>query len=188
MENEEKVGTNNVTTNTGTTEVTETKKTLNELIEADKDLQSQFDKAKSDSIKTAIANERIKWEAEQTAKKEEADKLAKMDADQKMNYELEQWKARAEKAEKENSVSKLQSETIKQANEKGIPLEFITTINFEYETADTIATKLETLQKAVNKQRELVINEYSKESAPQTGDRVDTTPKSGYEKFLENQK
>jgi hypothetical protein len=152
------------------TEKTFTREELNKIVNAEKE------KALND------------YKATVEAQKEEAGKLAKMDSDQKKDYELKQWKERAEKAEKENSISKLQSETIKQANEKGIPLEFITTINFEYETADTIATKLETLQKAVNKQRELVINEYSKESAPQTGDRVDTTPKSGYEKFLENQR
>lgn len=152
------------------TEKTFTRDELNKIVNAEKE------KALND------------YKAMVKSQKEEAEKLAKMDEDQKRDYELQQWKERAEKAEKANSISNLQSETIKQANEKGIPLEFISTINFEYETAETIATKLETLQKAVNKQREIVINEYSKEEPPQTGDKINTTPKSGYEKFLENNK
>ena len=122
-------------------------------------------------MNTRLDNERKKWEEEQKNKLEEAEKLAKMDADEKKNYELEQWKTRAEKAEKQNSINELKSETIKQATAKGIPLDFIT-FNFEYETAETIKSKLEILEKAVKSEREKVISEYSKEPAPQTGERV----------------
>ena len=115
------------------------------------------------------------------------EQLAKMDEEQKKNYEIAQWKERAEKAEKLNAISQLKSETIKQATEKGISLEFINTINFEFETAETIKSKLEILEKAVKKEREIAINEYSKEDAPQTGDRVQTTDfsKMSYDELAE---
>lgn len=160
----------------------------NETSKNEKEEEKTFSR---DEVNKMINAEKLKERQavikEFETKKQEAEKLAKMDEDQKKNYELQQWKVRAEKAEKENAVRELESETIKQANEKGIPLEFIT-FNFEHETAETIATKLEQLQKAVKRQRERVVEEYTKEEPPQTGDKVDTKPKSGYEKFLEKQK
>ena len=108
-------------------------------------------------------------------KKAEAEKLAKMDSDEKKDYELQQWKERAEKAERQNAIDNLRTETIKQASEKGISLDIVNTLNFEYETAETIKSKLETLEKAVKKEREIAISEYSKEPPPQTGDYKGTT-------------
>lgn len=186
MEEEKKDVGAEATTNIGAENEPETKKSLMDLINGDKELQSQFDKLKTDSIKTAITNAKAKWEEDNKTKQAEAEKLAKMDEDQKKNYELEQWKARAEKAEKRNSISDLKSETIKQATEKGISLDFINPINFEYETAETIKNKLESLEKAIKKEREIAISEYSKETPPQTGDKVNTTPKSGFEEFMKN--
>lgn len=145
---------------------------LDELLASNKKYQSEYDKKVAQAMNTRLDNERKKWEEEQKNKLEEAEKLAKMDADEKKNYELEQWKTRAEKAEKQNSINELKSETIKQATAKGIPLDFIT-FNFEYETAETIKSKLETLEKAVKSEREKVINEYSKEPTPKTGDSIE---------------
>lgn len=184
MENEENVGTEVTTQN----EVeTTTKKTLDELLASDKDYQSEYDKKVTQAMNTRLDNERKKWEEEQKNKLAEAEKLAKMDEEQKKNYEIAQWKERAEKAEKLNAISQLKSETIKQATEKGISLEFINTINFEFETAETIKSKLEILEKAVKKEREIAINEYSKEDAPQTGERVQTVDikNMGYEELAE---
>lgn len=174
MEEEKQEETTEVKTeDTGAEDATE--KTLDELLASNKKYQSEYDKKVAQAMNTRLDNERKKWEEEQKNKLAEADKLAKMDEDQKRNYELEQWKSRAEKAEKQNAISELKSETIRQASEKGISLEFVSTLNFEYETAETIKSKLETLEKAVKKERETAINEYSKEPPPQTGDRVDSS-------------
>ena len=185
MENDENVGTEVTTQNE--VETTAIKKTLDELLASDKDYQSEYDKKVTQAMNTRLDNERKKWEEEQKNKLAEAEKLAKMDEEQKKNYEIAQWKERAEKAEKLNAISQLKSETIKQATEKGISLEFINTINFEFETAETIKSKLEILEKAVKKEREIAINEYSKEDAPQTGDRVQTTDfsKMSYDELAE---
>ena len=185
MENDENVGTEVTTQNE--VETTTIKKTLDELLASDKDYQSEYDKKVTQAMNTRLDNERKKWEEEQKNKLAEAEKLAKMDEEQKKNYKIAQWKERAEKAEKLNAISQLKSETIKQATEKGISLEFINTINFEFETAETIKSKLEILEKAVKKEREIAINEYSKEDAPQTGDRVQTTDfsKMSYDELAE---
>lgn len=171
MEEEKKdVGTEATTANAGTEQVTETKKkTLDELLAEDKELQSQYDKKVTNSLKTA----RSTWEEENRTKKEEAEKLAQMDENQKKDYQLQEALKRANEAEKRLSARDLEAETLKQAGEKGISLELIKTIDFERETAESIAKKLEIFEKSLKKEKEKIISEYSKEPAPQTGERID---------------
>ena len=109
-----------------------------------------------------------------------------MDENQKKDYQLQEALKRATEAEKKLSARDLEAETLKQAGEKGISLELIKTIDFEKETAESIAKKLEIFEKSLKKEKEKIISEYSKEPAPQTGDKVDTSNLSGYEKFLKN--
>lgn len=172
MENEENVGAEATTENAGATEATETKKkTLNELLAEDKELQSQYDLKITNSLKTARANWEEEMKQEQKARKAEADRLAKMDEDQKKDYQLQEAIKRAEEAEKKLTARDLEAETLKQANDKGIPLDLIKTIDFEKETAESISDKLDIFEKTAKSERERIINEYSKEEAPQTGDR-----------------
>lgn len=109
---------------------------------------------------------------EMEAKKAEADKLAKMDEDQKKSYELEQERARANKAENELQAYRLKDETIRQANQRGISLGYIDTIDFSRETAESINSKLDIFEKVSKAEREKAISEYSKEPPPQVGERV----------------
>ena len=95
MENDENVGTEVTTQNE--VETTAIKKTLDELLASDKDYQSEYDKKVTQAMNTRLDNERKKWEEEQKNKLAEAEKLAKMDEEQKKNYEIAQWKERAEK-------------------------------------------------------------------------------------------
>lgn len=123
------------------------------------------------------------------AKKAEADKLAKMDEDQKKSYELEQERARANKAENELNAYRLKDETIRQASQRNISLGYIETIDFSKETAESIKTKLDIFEKVSNADKEKAISEYSKEPSPRTGDSVNGQENlSGYEKFLKNTK
>lgn len=138
-------------------------------------------------INAERAKERQSVINEYETKKAEAEKLAKMDEDQKKAYELSQEKTRADKAEKALNAYKLKDETIRQASEKGIPLSLIQTLDFGVESAESISAKLEIFEKTYKAEREKAINEYSREDAPQTGDRVETNL-SGYEKFIKNMK
>lgn len=108
------------------------------------------------------------------AKKAEAEKLAKMDEDQKKAYEFQQITDRATKAELALNAYKLKDETIRQASEKGIPIDLIQTLDFEKETAESITSKLDIFEKTYKSEREKAIDEYSREPAPQTGDRTTT--------------
>lgn len=172
MEEENKVGTE-VTTEQTKVETT-TKKTLDELLASDKDYQSEYDKKVTQAMKTRLDNERKKWEEEQKSKLAEAERLAKMDEEQKKSYELQQITDRATKAELALNAYKLKDETIRQASEKGIPIDLIQTLDFEKETAESITSKLDIFEKTYKSERERAIDEYSREPAPQTGNRTTT--------------
>lgn len=168
MENEEKenVGADATTKeNTGTAEVTETKKSFDELLQ-DKEYQSAFDKKIAQSLQTA----KTKWQEDLEKEKAEAERMAQMSEEEKRKVLLKAEKERADKAEKTLNAYKLKDETIRQANEKGIPLELIQTLDFEVETAESIYNKLAIFEKTSKSVREKAINEYSKEEPPQTGD------------------
>ena len=138
-------------------EKTYTRDELNVIINAEKK------KARQEALS--------EMEQKQKEKKAEADRLAKMDEDQKKDYQLQEAIKRAEEAEKKLTARDLETETLKQANDKGIPLDLIKTIDFEKETAESISDKLDIFEKTAKSERERIINEYSKEDAPQTGDR-----------------
>lgn len=171
MDDEKKnVGTEVTTDNAGANNATETKKSFDELLQ-DKEYQSAFDKKIAQSLQTA----RTKWEEDNKTKQAEAERLAKMDEDQKRNYALEQEKARANKAESELNAYKLKDETIRQASQRGISIEYLETIDFSRENAESINKKLDIFEKTSKTEKERAINEYSKEPPPQTGDYRGTT-------------
>lgn len=167
---------------TGAHEATETKKSFDELLQ-DKEYQSAFDKKIAQSLQTAKA----KWEDDLKTKQAEAERMAQMSEEEKHKELLRTEKERADKAEKTLNAYKLKDETIRQANEKGIPLDLIQTLDFERETAETILQKLEIFEKTSKSVREKAINEYSKEDAPRTGERVQTIDfsKMSYDELAE---
>lgn len=118
-------------------------------------------------------------------KKTEAEKLADINEDKTVDALLK----RIEATENKLKARDLETETLKQAGDKGIPLELVKTLNFEKETAESIANKLEIFEKATKSEREKAISEYSKEPPPTTGDNINNQDNlSGYEKFLKNMK
>lgn len=167
MEDEKKeVGAEATTENTGATEATENKNSYEELSKTDKELQSYVDRRVSDALKTA----KTKWQEDLEKEKAEAERMAQMSEEEKRKELLKAEKERADKAEKTLNAYKLKDETIRQANEKGIPLDLIQTLDFEVETAESIYNKLAIFEKTSKSVREKAINEYSKETPPQTGD------------------
>ncbi len=175
--NSEEVVENNAQSNDANTNDEKEKKTKTySRDEVNKIVNAEKDKMKEEILKD-IAN-----------KQAEADKLAQMDENQKKDYRLQEALKRASEAEKKLNARDLETETMKQANNKGIPLDLVQTLDFEKETAESISKKLEIFEKTAKQVREKAISEFSKEDAPQTGDNVDTTELSGYEKFVKNMK
>ncbi len=152
-----------------------------------KPTEKMFTQAELNSLlKKEKEKERERVMLEYQAKQDEANRLAKMDEDQKRTYELEQANKRALTAESELNAYKLKDEAIKQASAKGVDLELMQTLDYSKETAESISKKIEIFERTSKKIHENAISEYSKEPTPQTGDSINLdSNKTGYEKFEE---
>lgn len=144
--------------------------TLDEILASNPKLQSEYDKKVASSIETATINAKSKWDKEQADKVAESQKLAQMDEIQKKDYEIETLKKDLAERDAKQQASDLMTEAIKLANEKGIPLEVMTALNYRNETAESIKNKIEIYSKAFQTTRTSAIEEYSKESSPKVGD------------------
>ena len=158
---ENKVGAEETTEKTGTTEVTETKKSFDELLQ-DKEYQSAFDKKIAQSLQTAKA----KWEEEREAERTEAEKLAKMKSDEKLQYQLEKSDKEKNDALAELNAYKLKEEAVKIASEKGLDVSLLDLINFKTATAESINANIDNLTSVFNKAVEKAVNNRLKEDTP----------------------
>ena len=145
--------------------------TFDEIL-ADKTYQSEFDKRVAKALETA----RTKWEQEAEEKRTEAEKLAKMDAEEKHKYELDK-----ERKEKEEAISKLNAyelkeEAIKIASEKELPISLLNVIDYRKENAESIKTKIDEIEVVYKQAIQDGINEKMKEKTPKTV--VDTATKT----------
>ena len=86
-----------------------------------------------------------------------------MSEDEKNKELLEKEKSRADKAEKDLNAYKLENETIRQANERGIPLDLVQTLDFNTETAESIYNKLAIFEKTYKSEREKAIKDEEEE-------------------------
>jgi flagellar biosynthesis GTPase FlhF len=119
--------------------------------------QSEFDKRIAKAIETAKA----KWDTDYNAKleeaKTEAQKLAKMTADQKSEYEKQKHEDELTKREKDISARELKAQAYETLAEKGIPKELADILN--YESADTCSTSIKSVEKAFQAAVEKAVNE-----------------------------
>lgn len=129
-------------------EKTYTRDELNKIISAEKE------KVKAELIKDA------------EEKRTEAEKLAKMNAEEKHRYELE----KIEK-EKNDAIAKLNAYELKEqatkiASEKELDIALLDIIDYSKETADSIKTKIENIDGVFKKAVEKKINEKLQEKSP----------------------
>ncbi|MGN1270613.1 MAG: DUF4355 domain-containing protein [Clostridia bacterium] len=165
MENEEKTGAEaTVKENAGTAEVTENKNNYEELSKTDKELQSYVDRRVSDALKTA----KSKWQEDLEAEKTEAEKLAKMKSDEKLQYQLQKEKSEKDNALAELNAYKLKEEAIKVASEKGLDVSLLNLIDFKTTTAEELNTNIDNMTNVFNKAVEKAVNERLKEDTPIT--------------------
>lgn len=132
-------------------------KTLDDLLKSDKNYQSEFDKR----ITKAIATAQAKWETtkatELEAAKSEAEKLAKMTADEKVKFEQEKKEADFNKRYKDLTTRELKAEAYGVMAEKGLPKELVDVLN--YESADTVKASMEAVSTAFQSAVEKAVNE-----------------------------
>lgn len=157
--------------------------TFDEILQ-NPEYQKEFDKRISKALDTA----KIKWDKEAETRRVEADKLARMDEEQKKDYEIQQITERALSAESELNAYKLKDEATRQASEKGVDLDLMQTLDYTKESAESIKSKIDIFANASKKIHERAISEYSKEVTPQSGEVINKNMSLGecktYEDFV----
>lgn len=131
-------------------------KTFDDILK-DKAYQSEFDKRISKALDTAKG----KWESEYNQKledaKTEAEKLAKMNADEKAKFEEQKRIAELEKREKDITTRELKAQAYETLASKNLPKELIDTLVFT--DAEQCNKSIETVEKAFQTAVEKAVNE-----------------------------
>ena len=144
-----------------TTQVEDKPLSFDEIL-GDKTYQAEFDRRVQKALDTA----KSKWEAEEQTKRTEAEKLAKMDAEQKAKYELKKEKERADEAIAKLNAYELKNTAIKIAQEKGLDISLLEDIDFTKQTAESIVTIIDTKKSVLDKAVEKAMNDKFKEKSP----------------------
>lgn len=144
-----------------TTNVEDTPLTFDEIL-GNKTYQAEFDRRVQKALETA----RIKWEAEEQSKRTEAEKLAKMDAEQKAKYELKKANEERDSALAKLNAYELKNTAIRIAQEKGLDISLLEDIDYSKQTAETITTIIDTKKAVFDKAIEKAMNDKYKEKSP----------------------
>ena len=135
--------------------------TFNDFLQ-DKKNQAEFDRRVQQAIQTAQEN----WKTINDAEKSEAERLAKMNKEQRLEYQAQKEKEGKEKALAELNAYKLKEQATKIASEKGLDISLLTFFNFETVKAEEINSKIDEVSNAFNKAVEKAVNERLKEDTP----------------------
>lgn len=141
-----------------------------EEIETKKDeAEKAFTRAELNKIlsteKTKLKDE---FKKQLEAEKTEAEKLAGMKAEEKLNYELEKERTAKSDLEKRLNARDLKDEAIKIATtqDTAFDVEFLNLFKFENMTADEVTEKTKLIKTIQDKIVEKTVNEWSKEKSP----------------------
>lgn len=133
----------------------------------DRKYQSEFDKRVAKALETAKG----KWETDYQAKieeaKTEAEKLAKMNADQKAEYEAKKKLDDLAKREKDITTRELRATAFETLAEKNLPKELVDILN--YQSAETCNKSIEAVEKAFQSAVEKAVNEKLRGGNPPKG-------------------
>ena len=141
-------------------------KTFDDLLK-DKTYQSEFDKKVAKALETA----KTKWDADAQLKletaKTEAEKLAKMNAEQKAQYEKEKQESDFNKRLADLTARELKATAKETLAEKGLPLDLAEVLS--YTDADACRKSIEAVQKAFQTAVEKAVNEKLRGDGPPKG-------------------
>ena len=161
MEENENVNVEATTESTGT-------KTFDDIFK--EGYQAEFDRRMTKGITTALAKKeaelRKQWELEQDEKLSEAEKLASMNEKQKHEYELKKIQRERDDAYGELNAYKLKDQTVKIAEEKGLPTTLVELLDFKVIKAEDVESKIDNLNEVFKKAVENAVNERLKEPTP----------------------
>lgn len=111
-----------------------------------------------------LSAERSKWEAEQEAKENEAKKLAKMNADEKQKYQLDQREQELADREKAIARKELTAEAKAMLSERDLPVELVNVVDLT--NVETVSESITSIQKAWEESVQKGVSERMKGSAP----------------------
>lgn len=141
-------------------------KSFDDLLK-DKKYQSEFDKKVAKALETAKG----KWETDYQAKieeaKTEAQKLAKMNADQKAEYEQQKKLDELTKREKDITTRELRATAYETLAERNLPKELVDILN--YSDAEQCNKSIEAVEKAFQSAVEKAVNDKLRGGNPPKG-------------------
>lgn len=141
-------------------------KSLDDVLK-DKLLQSEFDKRIAKALETAKTKWDTDFESKLSAAKTEAEKLAKMNADQKADYERQQRETKLADREAEITRRELRATALEQLAEKGLPKQLADII--VYTDADSTNESITAVETAFRAAVEAGVNERLKGNPPGGG-------------------
>lgn len=149
----------NATVSTESTETVDTQENV-DTVQEEKH-ERTFTRAE---ISKMLSAERSKWEAEQEAKENEAKKLAKMNADEKQKYQLDQREQELADREKAIARKELTAEAKAMLSERDLPVELVNVVDLT--SAETVSESITSIQKTWEESVQKGVSERMKGSAP----------------------
>ena len=127
--------------------------------------QPQDEKKYTDADVDAIIDKKFaKWKSEQEAKENEAKKLAKMNADEKQKYQLDQREQELANREQAIARKELTAEAKAMLSERGLPVELVGVIDLT--SAETVTDSVASIQKTWEDAVQKGVSDRMKGSAP----------------------
>ena len=159
-------------------EETQTVETVEEQVvpaEPTNEPQPQDEKKYTDADVNEIINKKFaKWKSEQEAKENEAKKLAKMNADEKQKYQLDQREQELANREQAIARKELTTEAKTMLSERGLPVELVNVVDLT--SAETVTESVASIQKSWEEAVQKGIADRTKGSAP-----IKTAPQNSNE-------
>lgn len=121
-------------------------KSFDDILKENPDFQKEFDRRVSKGLDTAKTKWKAEAEAQAAAEKSEAERLAKLTADQRAAEEWKKREAEMTKREQEISRRELKAQAKETLAEKGLPSALIDTLNFT--DADSCSASIDAVEKA----------------------------------------
>ena len=151
--------------------------TFDDMLSSDKAMQAEFDRRMSKALDTAKSKWQEEADAKAKAEKEEAEKIANMKAEEKMQYELAKANESTKEAVAELQAYKLKEEALKIAQEKNIPVGLLELVTFKGSDSEKMGKDLENLSAVFSAEVQKAINEKLKQTPPTSGGNVETVRK-----------
>lgn len=147
------------------TQTVEVETVEEQKVPAEPTQQPQDEKKYTDAEVDAIIDKKFaKWKSEQEAKENEAKKLAKMNADQKQEYWLNQREQELANREQAIARKELTAEAKTMLSERGLPVELVSVVDLS--NAEAVTESVASIQKTWEDAVQKGVSDRMKGSAP----------------------